>query len=488
MGEKSILREIMTKHGRLGTDVPCHGPAGIKNPLREERVGRYRPLSSRMCATAEMDVIKEFLTERHQEPPSFLEAGPRDTLYYDPSDVQAGIVTPGGVAPGLNTVIHSVVNMHREIYGGQRSVYGFQSGFRGLVQQRYVELTPGITRNWIHLGGTELGTSRGENDVKAMTRSLQDLGVNILYVVGGDGSLTVAHLIAEELEKEQAMVRGKKIVVAGIPKTMDNDVLWVWHSFGFDTAVTEAARAIDTIHDDAKATERICLMQLFGRDAGFLAAHASLASGRVDAVLVPEIEYSIKPLLDYAENVLTEKNYALIVVAEGTGPQEYSEEYIHERLRDEGFDRNDPCYRTHPRVSEALAEGRLTFLKDKFEERFVNGGPAGCRPFRGGRHRAFVSEPRHLIRAVQANASDQIYCQRLADLAVHNAMAGFTDFMISQWLTEYVLIPLSLVTGSIGKAKRLSPEGLFWKTVTSSTGQPSFAARKPRTATSPDDS
>lgn len=477
MSEKEILREALARVGTLDTHVKQYEPAAVRNPLSQERVGRYRSLDDRICVTADMKLIKDCFERRGQDPPSFLEAGPREYLYFDPADVQAAIVTPGGVAPGLNTVIHSVVNMHMhpKLYNG-RSVYGFLGGLRGLAQRQFVKLTPEITKAWIHEGGTELGTSRGEKDIPAMVSALQDLNVNILYVVGGDGSLTAAHQLAQELERSKVEIRGKKVVVAGIPKTMDNDVLWVWHTFGFDTAVQEAARAINHIHDDTKATERICLMQLFGRDAGFLAAHASLASGQVDAVLVPEVEYSVEPLLDYIEDVLTEKNYALIVVAEGAVPVEYTDEYIHERLRSEGFDRNDPCYRTHSRVSEALAEGRLTFLKEKFEERFVTGGPDGRRPFRGGRHRVFTSQPRHLIRAVPANASDQIYCQRLADLAVHNALAGFTDFMVSQWLTEYVLIPLELVTGRRGAAaKRLSPEGLFWKTVISSTGQPSFA-------------
>ncbi|NLG83351.1 MAG: ATP-dependent 6-phosphofructokinase [Firmicutes bacterium] len=475
MGEKAILRE--RTEDLLDTTVKRHEPATIKNPLSEERIGRYRTLEDQICVTADMRLIRECFA-KGKEPPSFLEAGPRESIYFNPAEVQVGIVTPGGVAPGLNTVIHSLVSMHREVYGGQRPVYGFLGGFRGLVQQRFMELTPSITREWIHKGGTMLGTSRGEKDIGAMIRSLQDLGVNILYVVGGDGSLTAAHLLAEEVERENLQVRGKKVVVAGIPKTMDNDVLWVWHSFGFDTAVEEATRAINAIHDDTKSTERICLMQLFGRDAGFLAAHASLASGLVDVVLIPESEFHIEPLLDYVEEVLTKKNYAVVVVAEGAAPVEYTEEYIPERLKNEGFDRNDPNYRSHPRVSEALAEGKLTFLKDKFDERFMKGTPGGRRPFRDGRHRVFVSQPRHLIRAVPPNSSDQIHCQRLADLAVHNAIAGFTDFMISQWLTEYVLVPLHLVAKTPDgrrTGKRLPPEGLFWKTVTNNTGQPSFA-------------
>lgn len=489
--EKAILRDKLARGEQLDTDVKQFGPASFRNLVPEDRIGRYRSLHSRMCVTAEIEIIKQYLN-RNQAPPSFLEAGPREYLYFDPKNVQVGIVTPGGTAPGLNTVIHCIVNMHMHplLYGTRNKVYGFLGGFRGLAKSDYEPLTPDKTKNWIHKGGTELFTSRGNQDISIMVKSLQDLGVNILYVVGGDGSLTAAHLIAKKIEEEDIKVRGKNIVVAGVPKTMDNDILWVWHSFGFDTAVEEATKAINAIHDDTKATERICLMQLFGRDAGFVAAHAGLASGQADVVLVPEIEFHIDPLLDYIEEVVTRKNYALIVVAEGAGPKEYTEEYIHERLKSEGFDREVPNYRAHPRVSEALAEGKLTFLKDRFDERFVKGSPNGRRPFREerrpfreGRHRVFVSQPRHLIRAVPPGSVDQIYCQRLADLVVHNALAGFTDFMISQWLTEYVLVPLKLVaeqvdptdpSGKKRQTKKIPPGGIFWTTVISSTGQPSF--------------
>jgi 6-phosphofructokinase 1 len=456
---------------RLNTDVEQYQPTLFENKIDEKRIGLFRPIDRRKCITADMEIIEYFFKEAGSLPPSFLEAGPRKSLYFNPEEVRIGILTPGGIAPGLNTVIHCILNMH-QLYGMKKTAYGFLGGFRGLVKGFYKELTTADTKSWIHRGGTELSTSRTRHEIGEMVGSLVALGVNILYVVGGDGSLTCAHLISQEVSKNDISVRGKKIIVAGIPKTMDNDILWVWHSFGFDTAVEEATKAINAIHDDAKSTERICIMQLFGRDAGFVAAHAALASGQVDAVLVPEIEFSINPLLDYVQEKIEEKNYALVVVAEGAAPKDYSEDYIHERLKKEGYDRSDPTYRTHPRVNERLAEGKLIFLMDKFRERFAL--------FRDGRHSVFVSQPRHLIRAVPANSVDQIHCQRLADLAVHNALAGFTDFMISQWLTEYVLVPLKLVTEQkdpkTGKrmTKQIPPGGIFWTTVISATGQPSF--------------
>ena len=452
--EKAILRNKLARGEQLDTDVKQFRPAKYKNAVPEHRIGRYRPIDSRMCVTAEMEIIKKYVDQK-REPPSFLEAGPREYLYFDPTDVRIGIVTPGGIAPGLNTVIHSIVNMHYEIYGMRREAYGFLGGFRGLAEARFVRLNSTITREWIHKGGTGLVAGREKQDIPVMATRLEELGVDILYVIGGDGSLTVAHFITQEIDKTE-----KKIIVAGIPKTMDNDILWVWHSFGFDTAVEEATRLVNALHDEAKATERICLLPLFGRDAGFVAAHSALASGQVDVVLVPEVEFKIEPLLEYIQRIVQDKSYALVVLAEGACPKGYTEENVKEEITKQGLDPND---RTNSRVSAALRAWRLYILQAKFEEHF--------RTFKGGGHRVFVNEPRYLIRAIPAHSVDQIYCQRLADLAVHNTLAGFSDFMLSQWLTEYVLVPLKLV---VEGHKKIPSGGIFWTTVISSTGQPSF--------------
>ncbi len=189
-------------------------------------------------------------------------------------------------------------------------------------------------------------------------------------------------------------------------------------------------------------------------------------------MLVPEVPFNIEPVLDHIEDFVSDEGYALVVVAEGAAPLEYSENWVHDQLRANGFDPDDKMYRSHPEVSARLATGKLDFLVARFRAHFAR--------FHEGRHRVYVSEPRHLIRAVPPNSVDQIYCQRLADLVVHNALAGHTDFMISQWLTEYVLVPLKLVAEEMdpisGKrlTKKIPPQGIFWTTVTNSTRQPSF--------------
>jgi 6-phosphofructokinase 1 len=471
--ERQILLSKIIRGEEINPEVKQYEAIRpVENALNEKEIGIYRNVDKRKSVTADMEIIKYYFDCLKKPCPSFLEAGPRKYLYFNPKEVRIGIVTPGGIAPGLNTVVNCIVNMH-EKYGMSRLAFGFKGGFRGIAKCDTVRLNSTITHDRIHKGGTDLCTSRGKQKISEMVDTLQHLGINILYVVGGDGSLNGGHLIAKYIEDNNITVGNEKIVIVGIPKTMDNDILWVWHSFGFDTAVEEATKAINTIHDDAKSTERVCIMQLFGRDAGFVAAHAALASGQVDAVLVPEIEFKMEPLIKYIKQKVRDKRYALIVAAEGAAPKEYTDGFIYEILRREGYKNPKKLPKTHPRVNKLLAEGKLIYLREEFEKKFMK--------FIRGRHVVFDSQPRHLIRAVPAGSVDQIYCQRLADLAVHNALAGFTDFMISQWLTEYVLIPLKLVCEEADPnnpdkrlTKKIVPDGIFWATVISSTGQPSF--------------
>lgn len=459
--EEMILKDRLKNCSGLCDDPQLIGDPGFKNPIPESRIGRYMT-GKRVCATGDIDIITAYLNA-NRNLPSFPAAGPRELLVFDPAEVRVGIVTAGGIAPGLNTVIHSIVNMHSTVYGMREKAVGFLGGFRGIERQHTVELEPAKTIEWLQKGGTGIYTGRDKADVKAIVTSIVQLGIDILYIIGGDGSLSVAHAIAKEIES-----RKHKIVVAGIPKTMDNDVLWISHSFGFDTAVEEAARIVSAIHDEAKSTRRICLLSLFGREAGFVAAHAALACGHVDAILVPEVEFKLEPLLEYINRLVKRKGHALIVLAEGACPWGYTEQDIEKELRGRGL---DPADRTNPRVSDALRSWRLNVIHDRFREYFGK--------LWGDEHQVFVEEPRYLIRAIPANSVDQIYCQRLADLAVHNALAGYTDFMISQWLDEYVLVSLKLVAEEEGPdgrrlTKKIHPGSVFWATVINSTDQPSF--------------
>jgi 6-phosphofructokinase 1 len=359
-------------------------------------------------------------------------------------------------------------------------VYGVYNSFRGLCQlpDNLTTLDPQKTEEWLDQGGSQLGIVRyypeGEDkegkDVQraiermadVITTKLEDNLIDILYVIGGDGSLRVVHEVAQ---------RNPTRSIVGIPKTMDNDILWVWQSFGFNTAVEQATYTINKLRTESQATRRICIIELFGAESGFVAANATLASGHVDAVLIPEV-FKIMDLPDiasYLEAIIghiddrikhddrRHSPHAVIVVAEGVGTVLEKKKA---KLRGTQFQK--------PEFVHQLAAMMENAVRDAYGEEVP----------------AFVNQPRHYIRAVPANPYDQIYCERLGALAVDNALAGYTNFMISQWLTEYVLVPTRLVI--VGQ-KSIPVSGMFWKQVVSSTGQPLSAAELTKQPTSASD-
>jgi 6-phosphofructokinase 1 len=330
-------------------------------------------------------------------------------------------------------------------------VFGIYDGFIGLCSKPidWIRLNPTITEYALDRGGSMLGARRFREKklddlVDAIISNLTLNDIDILYVIGGDGSLTVAHEIAQ---------KAPKVSVVGVPKTMDNDVLWVWQSFGFNTAVEKATEVVNTMHSEAESTRRVCIVELFGAQSGFVAANAALASGHVDLVLIPELFMSLpegehdrllSSYVEYLSRIARDKEraHAVVILAEGVG------ELLQQRqIKLEGA----------MIVGKEFAGQFRNFLQGKLKDRM------------GREVDVFVNQPRHNIRAIPANAYDQTYCERLGALAVDNALAGYTDFMISQWLTEYVLVPLELVTL---RQKRIPPGGMFWKQVISSTGQP----------------
>ena len=462
--ERAVLWDYYRKRKHFPVDVQVVGKPTIPNPRLEPELGKYRRPTDRKCVTADEDMTAKFI-KRFGAMPSFLEAGPRRFLYHDPESVKAAIVTTGGLAPGLNCVVHSIVDRHWKTYrvseakGG--GVFGIYESFLGAcdLHNNTKRLTPFETESWLDKGGSILGIRRYHDKKKSklptgekrrllaqqIARQLKIKHINILYVIGGDGTLGVAHEIAKIAEG---------VSIVGIPKTMDNDVMWVWQSFGFRTAVEKATEVINTLNAEAESTRRICLIELFGAESGFVAANASLASGHVDLVLIPEEFQSLPPAAcEKALNIYLNDLRERVPSGEGT-----------------------------PHFVVVLAEGVAKILKTKQvklhgksidQEHFI----AQLKQYLDGTVKdgadreveVFYNQPRHNIRAIAANPQDQIYCERLGALAVDNALAGYTDFMISQWLTEYVLVPLEIVQD---KHKRIPPAGIFWKQVVSSTGQP----------------
>jgi 6-phosphofructokinase 1 len=465
--ERQILEHAAAGLRSFETDVRLvNKERRDKNVAGEQRLGLFRGHTERKAVIGDVDLLGRFHSQ-DLEVPSFLEAGPRAVLRHDPQSVRAAIVTTGGLAPGLHCVIHSIVKRHFETYkiaGGK--IFGVYDSFRGLcsLADNLVELNPIMTEDWLDQGGSQLGSVRYyHNDrsdpesisemVTIINKNLRHNLINILYVIGGDGSMKVAHQIA---------AKNQKCSLVGIPKTMDNDILWVWQSFGFATAVEWATQVINTLHCEAESTRRIGLIELFGAETGFVAANATLASGHVDLVLIPEVFTLLdeNPAQNYLNDVVTHLKrkvrnephnpHGVVVVAEGVGT------VLHEK---------------------GVSINGVKVSKDGFISQLATLIEGHVRDAHGRDVPVFMNLPRHYVRSFAANAQDHIFCERLGALAVDNALAGYTDFMISQWLTEFVLVPLELV--QFGK-KSIPVNGMFWKQVVSTTGQPLSPAEFPQ--------
>lgn len=379
-------------------------------------------------------------------------AGPRELIYFDPKKTRAGVVTSGGLCPGINNVIRSIVYELVHKYGIE-GVTGFRYGFAGLVPESSgfepIPLGPDQVRNIHRFGGTMLGTSRGQQDTKAMVDSLVARGINLLFAIGGDGTMRGAHAIAEEVAR-----RGEKISVIGVPKTIDNDIAFVDKTFGFETAVAMARTAIDAAHTEAlSAMNGIGLVKLMGREAGFIAAHAAMASHDVNVCLVPEVQFKLDGptgLLAHLERRLAERHHAVVVVAEGCATRLLQSADAKDAPRDASGNIRFQDLDVGKHLQKAIAK--------HFEERKV---PITLK----------YIDPSYMLRGVPAGAIDSVFCAELARYAVHAAMAGKTDMMIGRLHRAFTHVPLSLV---LSKKKRIDPDSELWLAVTESTGQPRF--------------
>jgi 6-phosphofructokinase 1 len=371
-------------------------------------------------------------------------AGPRENIFFDPTHVHAGIVTCGGLCPGLNDVIYSIVMSLWYRYGVRR-ISGIQYGYRGFLPESkmpVMELSPDKVFEIHKMGGTILGSSRGGGDkISEIVDAMERMNLNILFTIGGDGTLKGALSIAEEIEK-----RGLKISVVGIPKTIDNDLSFVERSFGFETAVAYAVDAVAGAHTEAHdAINGIGIVKVMGRESGFIAAHTTLASGDVNYVLIPEVPFDMSGdngLLNHLKNRLEHRNHALILVAEGAG-QELLEKNTetdasgNKRLSDIGL------YLQHE-------------IKQYFKEQNTE-------------INVKYIDPSYMIRSAAANSGDSIYCTRLGTNAVHAAMAGKTKILISLVNNTFVHLPIRL---TVLHRNLVDPESSLWRDVIETTGQP----------------
>jgi 6-phosphofructokinase 1 len=391
--------------------------------------------------------VPEHIVRDPQSPPAegllFELAGPRPRLFFDPKETRAGIVTCGGLCPGLNDVIRSLFLELRYAYG-VKEVLGFRGGYRGLDPAAGAEplvvtheAVDGIHRE----GGTILGTSRGPVDIGRAVDNLIRRGVNILFTIGGDGTQRGANALCQEAKK-----RGHALSVVGVPKTVDNDVAFVTRSFGYLTAVQEAASVLHRAHTEARSVANgIALVKLMGRNAGFIAAGATVASQDVNFTLVPEVPFALGGeggFLNALKKRVLGRGHALVVVAEGAGQ---------DLLAADGGDR------------DASGNVKLKdigpFLRGRIEQHFRAANvPAVMRYF----------DPNYIVRSSPANSEDSILCDLFARNAVHAAMAGKTGLVIGYLHDTFIHVPIELLTS---RKKSMDPNGFAWNAVLAATGQ-----------------
>lgn len=381
----------------------------------------------------------------------FRRAGPRQKVYFESEDVHACIVTCGGLCPGLNTVVRELVCGLHHMYGVKK-VDGIIGGYRGFYARNTVSLTPKSVNDIHKRGGTILGTSRGGHDTKRIVDSIQDRGINQVYIIGGDGTQKGAAVIFEEITR-----RGLKVVVAGIPKTIDNDIPVIDKSFGFDTAVEEAQRAINAAHVEAQSVENgIGVVKLMGRYSGFIAMYATLASRDVDCCLIPESPFYLEGsggLFEFIEKRLNEMGHMVIVIAEGAGQELLSG--IHQSAVNQDASGNK------------LLQDVGLWLSDKIKEHFANEKKMAIT--------LKYIDPTYMIRAVPGNASDNVYCTLLAQSVVHGAMAGYTGFTSGLVNGRQTYIPFYRITE---RTNKVVITDRMWARLLSSTHQPSFLSAK----------
>lgn len=378
------------------------------------------------------------------ELPGFEPAGPRHKVFFDPSKLRVGIVTCGGLCPGINDVIRGLVMELSFHYGVQR-IYGFRNGYQGFVARfghDVMDLTPEVVARISEDGGTLLGTSRGAQDPDDIVDCLERLNIGVLFVIGGDGTLRGAMQVARKVTD-----RGGRIAVVGIPKTIDNDIPYIDQSFGFQTAFAEATKSIRSAHVEAKASPNgVGLVKLMGRHSGFIACYAALAQPDANYVLIPEVPFAIEGANGFLAHLtarVRNRGHAVIVAAEGAGQELVPSEEAgadasgNKRLHDIGL-----------------------FLRKRIGDHFTAEGLELNLKY---------IDPSYAIRSVEANPFDSVYCIRLAQNAVHAAMAGRTEMVVGRWRGRYVHIPMAL---AVSRRNEVCPGGDLWLSVLEATGQP----------------
>ncbi|MBN2104516.1 ATP-dependent 6-phosphofructokinase [bacterium] len=436
-------KDVIAHPENYDFQIQTLGEPEIDSPFRGRR---YIEPHEHVSFAVKMHELKP-LFRSGKELPAFERAGPRSRIFHDPAKTKAAIITCGGLCPGLNDVIKNITNVLWQGYG-VRHIEGLRFGYRGLSKSNTLPSIPLNPENvdTIHEdGGTILGSSRGHQDIGDMVNTLEEKRINLLFTIGGDGTLQGARAIAEEIIKRQL-----KISVIGLPKTIDNDLSFMEKTFGFETAIYVSADIITAAHNEAKgAYNGIGLVKLMGRDSGFIASYASIANSVVNICLIPE-----EPLILEGENGLLRalerrfeqgKDHAVIVVAEGTGQDLF-------RQQPERRDKSGN------RIKNDIGLLLKTEIIEYFESR---GKEVNIKYF----------DPSYYIRSVPAQGTDSIFCHLLAEHAVHAAMAGKTNMVVGFWSNTYTHVPIHLATLA---RKKVNLNGDLWNAVLGLTQQKTY--------------
>jgi len=435
------------------TEISALGEAKIPTPVQKRADSpngiRYVTDNNRVVIEIDDQEITRMIAGG-QNLPCFELAGPRPQIFFDPSKLKCALVSCGGLCPGLNDIIRSIVlELH---YGyGVRNIFGIRYGLQGFIAgygHNLMDLTPASVVNIHDRGGTVLGSSRGPQDIDEIIDSLERMNIGLLFMIGGDGTLTAAGRLADAI-----LDRGLKIGVVGVPKTIDNDIHMVSRSFGFDSAVEVATKAIISASNEAEGYPNgIGLIKLMGRHAGFIAATAVLAQQDVNFVLIPEVDFDLEGpggLFAALEKRLADRKHAVIVVAEGAGQK---------------FFQNDN--------NERDASGNIklkdigVYLKEAISVYFASKGIDISIKY---------IDPSYMIRSLPANANDRVFCNFLGRNAVHAGMAGKTSMLIGHWNNQFVHVPMKLIAE---KRKTVKPSGSLWRSTLEATGQGSLKNRE----------
>ena len=526
--EKELINEYIRSAGTLGarrvaTGYPATWPSAEQHPEEDSdwtwidnglEKGRHREdkaairVDARVRPEPEEAKIADRLT--------FREAGPRGRILYR-QNLTVGVLVSGGIAPGINAVISAIVKRHEEYAAEIRRepqrgahrvrILGFKEGFKPFIENRGPpeELDSAAVDSHVNRGGSLLSTARAdelltpnpilrERHLRRMVETISFHEIDILYVIGGEGSMRAAHALCTEHQRSRPE---RQFSVICVPKTMDNDILWVWQSFGFLSAVEKARENLLQLHTEVSSNPRIGVVQLFGSASGYVVSHAAFGSNVCSLALIPELKsFTMRDVCQRMEIALTRAKLdrqppaALVVISEIAVPADWKDykdaDYVgltpEERAELEQFDARgrkvvgqtpDPLRSASLKlvsrvleryVTEVMGKGDLMALGPKLDR--MPPVDAYWENFR-----VLTNEPRHIVRSMAPSVTDVAFGVRLGTMAVDMALAGYTDCMVSQWLTEYVVVPLKLVV--LGR-KQVPLNGIFWRTVASNTGQIAF--------------